>query len=250
MDLLPDFTQIGDLIFFIRMCYVTLAASAATIFILQGYKKRLQKSGKLTEEMSAEQKDAMLSKRGRIVAILVYGALYIANELVLKHTVAFDGMLWAGILTGGALTLGLSKGMYTAFRQWQKKKTVYEKLKFAQEKLNDLQRILKAGSGEESQAALVALQGRTGECGAQGPAEKAGAAHAQELFAAAQSEDASGPVEKAGEKTGRGAESPSAAGQKTDFVRAQDKLNALRQIMKERTGTDMLAALHQTLYKD
>ena len=55
----------------------------------------------------------------------------------------FNAELISSLLSGSALTLCISKGIYTGIRQMEKKNTVYEKLEVAEETINKLQEEIK-----------------------------------------------------------------------------------------------------------
>ena len=80
--------------------------------------------------MFASQKDIILSRIGRIISLIIYSSLYILNEYFLKHNIVFDGALITGLLSGSALTLTLSKGIYTMLHQYCEKKTLFERLEY------------------------------------------------------------------------------------------------------------------------
>lgn len=125
--------------FFLSLGYVTLLASVVTLVITQIIKTVLKKQKVIFPEIEASHRDTILSTVGRIVALIAYAGLYIGNELYLKHAITFDEELITGLLSGGALTLTISKGFYTMLHQYRNKKTVYEKLRYAEKTLKKLQ---------------------------------------------------------------------------------------------------------------
>lgn len=133
-----DFEGIKNFEFFISLGYVTITASILTMIFTQIIKMILKKRKIIYPGMEANEKDAILSKAGRIVAIILYSSLYIGNEYYLKHQIIFDGALLTGILSGGALTLTIAKGLYTTIRQYQKKSNVFERLKMAEKTIKQL----------------------------------------------------------------------------------------------------------------
>ena len=95
--------------------------------------------------MFAPKKDIILSRVGRIVSLIIYSSLYILNEYFLKHNIVFDGALITGLLSGSALTLTLSKGIYTMLHQYCEKKTLFEKIEY----LNNIENVLKKETNEK-----------------------------------------------------------------------------------------------------
>ncbi len=125
-----DFQGIKNYEFFISLGYVTIISSFLTLIITQIIKVILKKKNVINEEMFASQKDIILSRIGRIISLIIYSSLYILNEYFLKHNIVFDGALIAGLLSGSALTLTLSKGIYTMLHQYCEKKTLFERLEY------------------------------------------------------------------------------------------------------------------------
>ena len=125
-----DFQGIKNYEFFISLGYVTIISSVLTLIITQIIKIILKKKNVINEEMFASQKDIILSRIGRIISLIIYSSLYILNEYFLKHNIVFDGALITGLLSGSALTLTLSKGIYTMLHQYCEKKTLFERLEY------------------------------------------------------------------------------------------------------------------------
>ena len=125
-----DFQGIKNYEFFISLGYVTIISSILTLIITQIIKVILKKKNVINEEMFASQKDIILSRIGRIISLIIYSSLYILNEYFLKHNIVFDGALIIGLLSGSALTLTLSKGIYTMLHQYCEKKTLFERLEY------------------------------------------------------------------------------------------------------------------------
>ena len=125
-----DFQGIKNYEFFISLGYVTIISSFLTLIITQIIKMILKKKNVINEEMFASQKDIILSRIGRIISLIIYSSLYILNEYFLKHNIVFDGALITGLLSGSALTLTLSKGIYTMLHQYCEKKTLFERLEY------------------------------------------------------------------------------------------------------------------------
>lgn len=140
-----NFEGLKNYEFFISLGYVTIIASILTMIVTQIIKVILKKRNKIYVGMDPTEKDVILSKVGRVVALIIYTGLYIGNEFYLKHTITFDGTLLTGLLSGATLTLTLAKGFYTMIRQYQKKQTVFEKLKYAEETIKKLEEPLKQG---------------------------------------------------------------------------------------------------------
>lgn len=125
-----DFQGIKNYEFFISLGYVTIISSILTLIITQIIKVILKKKNVINEEMFASQKDIILSRIGRIISLIIYSSLYILNEYFLKHNIVFDGALITGLFSGSALTLTLSKGIYTMLHQYCEKKTLFERLEY------------------------------------------------------------------------------------------------------------------------
>ena len=125
-----DFQGIKNYEFFISLGYVTIISSILTLIITQIIKVILKKKNVINEEMFASKKDIILSRIGRIISLIIYSSLYILNEYFLKHNIVFDGALIIGLLSGSALTLTLSKGIYTMLHQYCEKKTLFERLEY------------------------------------------------------------------------------------------------------------------------
>lgn len=140
-----NFEGLKNYEFFISLGYVTIIASILTMIVTQIIKVILKKRKKIYVGMDPTEKDVILSRVGRIVALVIYASLYIGNEFYLKHTITFDGALLTGLLSGSTFTLTIAKGLYTMIRQYQKKQTVFEKLKYAEETIKKLEEPLKQG---------------------------------------------------------------------------------------------------------
>ena len=106
--------------YFISLGYVTIVSSILTMIITQIIKKGLQKKKVITKETNAVKKDLLLSKIGRIVALLSYSILYIANEWITKKEIVLDKGMLVGLITGASLTLSVAKGMYSKLHQGAK----------------------------------------------------------------------------------------------------------------------------------
>ncbi len=132
-----SFTEMKDYKFYICLGLLTLVSSILTMIITQIIKMILKKKKIIYEEMEESKKDILLSRIGRVVALIIYSGLYIVKELYLKNTITFDGTLIVSLLTGATGTLIMAKGIYTMLHQWSKKNTVFERLEYA-EKIKDL----------------------------------------------------------------------------------------------------------------
>ena len=95
--------------------------------------------------MFASKKDIILSRIGRIVSLIIYSSLYLFYEFYLKHNIVFDETLCIGLISGSALTLTLSKGIYTMLHQYSEKKTIFEKIEY----LNNIENVLKKETNEK-----------------------------------------------------------------------------------------------------
>ena len=125
-----DFQGIKNYEFFISLGYVTIISSVLTLIITQIIKMILKKKNVINEEMFASKKDIILSRVGRIISLIIYSSLYLFNEFYLKHNIVFDETLCIGLISGSALTLTLSKGIYTMLHQYCEKKTLFERLEY------------------------------------------------------------------------------------------------------------------------
>ena len=112
-----DFQGIKNYKFFISLGYVTIISSILTLIVTQIIKIILKKKNIINEEMFASKKDIILSRVGRIISLIIYSSLYLFNEFYLKHNIVFDETLCIGLISGSALTLTLSKGIYTTALQ-------------------------------------------------------------------------------------------------------------------------------------
>lgn len=140
-----DFQGIKNYEFFISLGYVTIISSVLTLIITQIVKMILKKKNVINEEMFASKKDIILSRIGRIVSLIIYSSLYLFNEFYLKHNIVFDETLCIGLISGSALTLTLSKGIYTMLHQYSEKKTIFEKIEY----LNNIENVLKKETNEK-----------------------------------------------------------------------------------------------------
>ena len=139
-----DFQGIKNYEFFISLGYVTIISSILTLIITQIIKIILKKKNIINEEMFASKKDIILSRVGRIVSLIIYSSLYLFNEFYLKHNIVFDETLCIGLISGSALTLTLSKCIYTMLHQYSEKKTIFEKIEY----LNNIENVLKKETNE------------------------------------------------------------------------------------------------------
>lgn len=140
-----DFQGIKNYEFFISLGYVTIISSILTLIITQIIKIILKKKNIINEEMFASKKDIILSRIGRIISLIIYSSLYLFNEFYLKHNIVFDETLCIGLISGSALTLTLSKGIYTMLHQYSEKKTIFEKIEY----LNNIENVLKKETNEK-----------------------------------------------------------------------------------------------------
>lgn len=130
---------LSDFRFYVSVGYVTIIASIITIILMEILKCILRKKAIITDEMDKDKKDDILAKAGRIVAIIIYSLIYVLNELYLKKSLIIDEVLLIGLISGGSATLTVAKGLYTTIRQYQKKKSVYEKLEYYEQTLATLE---------------------------------------------------------------------------------------------------------------
>lgn len=130
--------------FFYSVGYITLLSSVITL-ILTGIIKLIFKQAKIIiEETNPIKKDILLSRIGRVIALITYASLYVIDVLVFKKIeLRFTEELITSLLSGSALTLCISKGLYTGIRQMEKKNSVFEKLEVAEVTINKLQEDIK-----------------------------------------------------------------------------------------------------------
>lgn len=127
-----------DFKFYLSLGYVVIISSILTIILMQFYKFILTKKKIITEEINPDKKDLILSKSGRFISLIVYSLVYIINEIILKNEIVLNESLIIGLLSGGAATLIVAKGLYTSLHQQQKRKNIFEKLSKAEEQLKML----------------------------------------------------------------------------------------------------------------
>ena len=137
-----DITFLKDYKLYIKVSYVTIIASIITIIITQIIKTILKKKKIITEETEASKKDEILSRTGRIVALIVYTIMYIVNEIIINKEIEINKGLITGIISGSALTITIAKGIYTMLHQWSEKKSIYERLEYAEKVKETLQKEL------------------------------------------------------------------------------------------------------------
>lgn len=137
-----DITFLKDYKLYIKVSYVTIIASIITIIITQIIKQILKKKEVITEVKEASEKDEMLSRIGRIVALIVYTIMYIVNEIIINKEIEINKGLITGIISGSALTITIAKGIYTMLHQWSEKKSIYERLEYAEKVKETLQKEL------------------------------------------------------------------------------------------------------------
>lgn len=132
--------EVKNVMFLWSLGYVTLIASVLTLIGMGLWKVILKKRGVLNDTLSAEAKDELLTRSGRIIALVLYAGAYLLNQYLLKKSIEFNEALMIGLVSGGALTLTTAKGIYTALRQRQKKKQVYQKLTEAQQAIETVKK--------------------------------------------------------------------------------------------------------------
>ena len=137
-----DITFLKDYKLYIKVSYVTIIASIITIIITQIIKQILKKKEVITEVKEASEKDEMLSRIGRIVALIVYTIMYIVNEIIINKEIEINKGLITGIISGSALTITIAKEIYTMLHQWSEKKSIYERLEYAEKVKETLQKEL------------------------------------------------------------------------------------------------------------
>ena len=134
------FDDLQNFKFYLSLGFVIVLSSIFTIVFLEIIKLILKKRKVITEDIDTDKKDDMLSKIGRFVALIIYISVYFITELVTKNTIVLNEALVIGLLSGSVASLTVAKGLYTAFRQKQKKQKVYDKLSVAEKQLEKLQK--------------------------------------------------------------------------------------------------------------
>lgn len=111
-----DLRYIKDYRIYVKVSYITILASIMTIIITQIIKTILKKKKIITEETEASKKDEILSRTGRIIALVVYTIMYLINERIINKTIKIDESLITGLITGATLTITIAKGINTIKR--------------------------------------------------------------------------------------------------------------------------------------
>lgn len=113
-----DFSRMQDYQYFVKLGTVTVVSSLLTLLLTAIVKIVLKRKGIVYEGMDEVRKDKILSETARWVAFVCYSALYVGSQYINGKTLSFDGSFLVGILSGGALTLAVSKAVYTAVHQF------------------------------------------------------------------------------------------------------------------------------------
>jgi DMSO reductase anchor subunit len=139
-----DFSYLREVAFLLSLGYVTLFSSLITLVVVGIIKLFLKQIKVIKKDMNPTKKDILLSRIGRIIALITYASIYIIDVIYIRHTeLVFDASLVTSLLSGSALTLCISKGIYTGIRQMQKKKDLIEKVEVAEETIYKLQQEIK-----------------------------------------------------------------------------------------------------------
>lgn len=129
---------------------ITLCASILTLIITGIIKVILKKVKVIKEDTEEVKKDIILSRVGRIVGLISYIGVYLIDVIIIKKvSIVIDVKLITSLLSGGTLTLIVSKGIYTMIRQMEKKSSIYEKLEVAEETISKLQEEINECKKEE-----------------------------------------------------------------------------------------------------
>ena len=142
------FEELKNFKFYLSLGYVVIIASFITIVIMEIIKYVLRKKNIINNDMNANKKDNILTNIGRFISLIVYVIVYLINELVLKNNIEFNETLFVGLLSGGAMTLTVAKGIYTAYRQTQKRNDVYNQLESTKKELAFLQKETASSNGK------------------------------------------------------------------------------------------------------
>jgi len=120
---------------------VTICAALVTLVLTSVMKFILTKTRIINNNTEATKKDIILSRIGRLIGLLSYTGFYVLNVMYIeKVSLVIDVKLITSLLSGGTLTLIVSKGIYTMIRQMEKKNNVYEKLEVANETIDELEK--------------------------------------------------------------------------------------------------------------
>ena len=139
-----DYSKLATFDFLFSLGYVTLSASIMTMIVTEVVKLILKATKVLTPNINQTKKDIILSRTGRIAALVIYALFYVIDIVFIKKTtLVIDIAFFASLLSGSTLTLFISKGIYTALRQMSKKSNVFEKLEVAQKTIFKLNQELK-----------------------------------------------------------------------------------------------------------
>lgn len=112
--------------YFISLGYVVIISSILTLICSQLVKQIIIKKGIITDKTNESRKDILLSNTSRLIALITYTITYLTNELILNNKVIIDKKLLIGLITGSALTLTVSKGIYTYLHQYVKKQKTFK----------------------------------------------------------------------------------------------------------------------------
>lgn len=139
-----NFDFISSLEFFYSLGYITLGSSVMTLFFTFIFKRILKGMKVIKDDMNSIRKDIILSRVGRIIALISYASLYVIDAMFIKKiNIVFDMELITSLVSGGSLTLIISKGIYTAIRQMEKKKSILEKFEAAELTIKELENDIK-----------------------------------------------------------------------------------------------------------
>lgn len=120
--------------------YVIISSVILTLILTGLIKIILRGSKVINQNMDPTQKDILLSRVGRLIAVLTYISMYVVDTIYIKHLIVEINIeLLLSIIRDSAVTLIVTKGLYTMIRQMQKKNSVYEKLEVAEVTINELQ---------------------------------------------------------------------------------------------------------------
>ena len=134
-----NFEDLYQIKFYVSLGYLVIISSFLTIVVMELIKLFMKKKNIIQSSIDPNKKDYMLSQIGRIVVFIIYVTLYLGNELFVNHHIVWDENLVIGIVTGILATITTTKGIYTALRQGQKRKEVYDKLQETQKQISSLQ---------------------------------------------------------------------------------------------------------------
>lgn len=139
----------NELSWFFELGYVVIIATILSMVFTQIWKKTILK--KALVKASDSQKDKILGGCGTITSLVIYGVVYVANEMITQHTFSIViewHSAWAIISSGAAVTWVAAKGLYTvihkAIQRHKEGKSLKENADAIKKDLNEVEKAVKA----------------------------------------------------------------------------------------------------------